>query len=186
MPVDPVIHAHMAYLLQREKKQRADANQLEEEIEVWKKRVRLADQRGMGELADQARERARELIARRRKLEDEFELIATEKKMLRSESLRPGGQEVARAEELLRRWQESGLVDGDQAVLAREFDQLNADQALAELRQAMGEEPGDAALDGLAADSDAAVVFPEFDALSEGHADPTPDDGAPDQDAPEE
>lgn len=175
----------MAYLMQREKKQRQEANQLEDEIEVWKKRVRLADERGMSDLADQARQRARELIARRRKLEDEFELIATEKQMLRRESLRPGGQEVARAEELLRRWQESGLVDADQAVLEREFDQLNAAQALAELQQAMGEEGRDDASsrspsDTLPADANDEVVLSEFDSLADDDSDPALSDEAPD------
>ena len=58
MAVDPVIHAHMAYLVQCEKKDREVAEKLEDDIALWKKRVGLARERGEGELAEQARERA--------------------------------------------------------------------------------------------------------------------------------
>ncbi len=134
MPIDPVIHAHMTYLVQKEKKARERADGLEEEIDLWKKRVRLAEERGMPDLADEARQRAKKLIAERRELEDQFDLIATEKGMLQKESRMPTGDEVARAEELLRRWKESGLVDPDEAVLEREFDELDAERALQEFK----------------------------------------------------
>lgn len=140
MSVDPVIHAHMAYLVQKEKKERAEAERLEKEIELWKKRIALAQGRGMAELAEQARERARELVQRRRDLETQLELIDTEKAILRKESRRPGGREVAYAEALLARWQESGLVDPDQAVLDREFAELGKEAALKDLHAAMDEE----------------------------------------------
>ncbi|MFP4600582.1 MAG: hypothetical protein ACLFVJ_20170 [Persicimonas sp.] len=140
MPIDPVIHAHMTYLVQQEKKARQRADGLEEEIELWKKRVRLAEEKGMPDLADEARGRTRKLIAERRGLEVDLEMIATEKGMLRKESRRPDGQEVARAEEILRRWKESGLVDPDEAVLEREFDEMHAEQALEEFKDELEDE----------------------------------------------
>ena len=140
MPIDPVIHAHMTYLVQQEKKAREKADGLEEEIELWKKRVRLAEDKGMPDLADEARQRAKKLIAQRREVEVDLETIATEKKMLRKESRRPSGEEVARAEEILRRWKESGLVDPDEAVLEREFEEMDAEMAVEELKKEMDEE----------------------------------------------
>lgn len=140
MPIDPVIHAHMTYLVQQQKKARERADGLEEEIELWKKRVRLAEDKGMPDLADEARQRARQLIAERRELEDKLDLMATEKRMLIKESRRPSGDEVARAEALLERWKESGLVDPDEAVLEREFDEMEAEQALEEFKKEMGED----------------------------------------------
>jgi hypothetical protein len=135
--MDPVIHAHMTYLIQQENKAEERADELEDDIELWKKRVRLAEDKGMPELADEARERARELIAERRSLEVDLEMIATEKSILRKESRRPTGEEVARSEEILRRWRDSGLVDPEEAVLERELDDLAAEQATEELKREM-------------------------------------------------
>jgi hypothetical protein len=156
----------MTYLVQREKKEREEADKLDEEIEVWKKRVPLAESRGMTDLTDQARERVRQLVARRRELQTQLDLIGTEKAMLRRESRRPDGHEVAYAEELLRRWQESGLVDPDEAVLERQFDEINAEQALAEFKEEL--EP-----DGDGGRGDGEVVLSDPDAP-----------GAPDSDSP--
>ena len=130
----------MTYLVQKEKKARERASGLEDEIEVWKKRVRLAEDKGKPDLADEARQRARKLIAERRELEDQLGLIGTEKRMLIKESRRPTGDEVARAEQLLQRWKDSGLVDPDEAVLEREFDEMHAEQALDEFKKEIGEE----------------------------------------------
>lgn len=143
MPVDPVIHSHMTYLVQREKKELQAAEALEDDIALWKKRVGLARQRGETELAEQARARALELIAERRALQTRLDMIASEKDILRRESRRPHGQEVAYAEELLRRWQQSGLIDPQQAVLDEEFDNLAAEQALAELHAQQGDTSAD-------------------------------------------
>lgn len=135
MPVDPVIHSHMTYLVQREKKELQAAEALEDDIALWKKRVGLARERGEDELAEQARERALALIAERRELQTRLDMIANEKDILRRESRRPHGRELEYAEELLRRWQESGLVDPDKAALDEEFDKLDSEQALAELHE---------------------------------------------------
>lgn len=140
MPIDPGLHAHMTYLVQQEKKYREQADELEEEIELWKKRVRLAEDKGMADLADEARQRARSLIQERREVGVQLDMIDTEKGMLRKESRRPSGEEVARSEEILRRWKESGLVDPDEAVLEREFDEMDAEMAVEELKREMGDE----------------------------------------------
>jgi hypothetical protein len=132
----------MTYLVQKEKKARQRADGLEDEIELWKKRVRLAEEKGMPDLADEARQRTKKLISERRELEVELDMIDTEKGMLRKESRRPSGEEVARAEETLRRWEESGLVDPDEAVLEREFDEMDAEMALQELKSEEGEGRG--------------------------------------------
>lgn len=171
MPIDPVIHAHMTYLVQREKRAHEDAQKLEEDIALWKKRVGLATERGETALAKQARERALELIAKRRALQTQLDLIAGEKDILRRESRRPDGHEVDYAEELLRRWQESGLVDPDEAALDEEFDQLNAEQALAELRD------GESAKDAESSEDENApadeVIFSDPDAPAPDKAPPT-------------
>ncbi|MFW5966875.1 MAG: hypothetical protein ACOCV2_05115 [Persicimonas sp.] len=141
MGLDPVIHAHMTFLVQKEKKLRERADELEEEIELWKKRVRLAEEKGEPELADEARHRAKGLIVERRQLEVDFETIADEKRELRMASRRPTGEEVARSEQILKRWKESGLVDPDEAVLEREFDEMQKEEALEEFKreQAQGD-----------------------------------------------
>ncbi|AWV90605.1 hypothetical protein DN745_15240 [Bradymonas sediminis] len=125
----------MAYLVQCEKKDLEVAEKLEEDIALWKKRVGLARERGEDELAEQARERALALIAERRALQTRLDMIANEKDILRRESRRPHGRELEYAEELLRRWQESGLVDPEKAALDEEFDKLDSEQALAELHE---------------------------------------------------
>src|SRR5690554_2352289 len=158
MSIDPVIHSHMTYLVQREKKELQAAAALEEEIALWKKRVALARGRDETELAEQARARALALIAERRELQTRLDMIVSEKDILRRESRRPDGHELAYAEELLRRWQESGPVDPDQAVLDAQFDQLAAEQALAELHQDQGATPVDE------------VIFSDPDAPAEDKA----------------
>src|SRR5690554_6721082 len=143
MPVDPVIRSHMTYLIQCEKKDLEKATALEEDIALWKKRVGLAQGRGDSALAEQARARALALIAERRELQTRLDMIVNEKDILRRESRRPDGHELEYAEELLRRWQESGLVDPDKAVLDEAFDKLAAEQALAELQDDLDDAPAE-------------------------------------------
>jgi len=176
MAVDPVIHAHMAYLVQCEKKDLEVAEKLEEDIALWKKRVGLARERGEDELAEQARERALALIAERRALQTRLDMIANEKDILRRESRRPDGHELEYAEELLRRWQESGLVDPDKAALDEEFDKLATDEALAELEALQKDDTGEVSAkrsddDDQADDQADEVIFAASDTL-----DASPDD----------
>src|SRR5690554_2525086 len=160
MSIDPVIRSHMTYLIQCEKKDLEKAQALEEDIALWKKRVGLARSRGDASLAEQARERALGLIAERRELQTRLDMIVSEKDILRRESRRPDGHALEYAEELLRRWQESGLVDPDKAVLDEEFDKLAAEQALAELHEGQNEDQHDTHAEE--------VIFSDPDAPIEG------------------
>lgn len=111
--VDPGIHAEMTILIRREKELERELSELKEEIPVWNKRVDLALSKGMEELAEQAREREQELRAKAKKLQLELEMIDQEKSVLRYESRRPSGAEVARSEAMLESVRLGGLVDPD-------------------------------------------------------------------------
>jgi phage shock protein A len=125
----------MTYLIQEEKRFEEKLAELTEELEVWKKRVQLAEKKGMPDLADEARERARKLMTEFKEAEVKLETLQHEKKMLRKDARRPTGEEVARAEAMLERLRQSGIVDPDEAALEREFDDLAAEQAVRELRR---------------------------------------------------
>lgn len=112
--VDPGIHAEMTILIQREKELEREIEELEtDEIPLWTKRVALAEDKGLSELADQARERVVELKSRLAKARSEVDSIDMHKSMLRHESRRPSGNEVERAEALLEQVRLAGLVDPD-------------------------------------------------------------------------
>lgn len=135
MPTDAGLHAQMTYLIQEEKRYEEQLAELTEDLELWKKRVQLAEEKGMPDLADEARERARGLMTDFKEAEVKLETIQHEKKMLRKEARRPSGEEVARAEAMLERLRQSGIVDPDEAALEREFDDLASEQAVRELRR---------------------------------------------------
>ena len=111
--VDPVVHAKMTMLIQQEKKLKAEMETLDSEIPTWEKRVDLARQKGMTDLAKQARARADELRARVVAIEHELEVIQMDKDMLRYQAKRPSGVELQRAEALLDQIRLGGLVDPD-------------------------------------------------------------------------
>lgn len=135
MPTDAGLHAQMTYLIQEEKRYEEQLAELTEKLELWKKRVQLAEQKGMPDLADEARERARTLMTDFKEAEVKLETLQHEKKMLRKDARRPTGEEVARAEAMLERLRQSGIVDPDEAALEREFDDIAAEQAVRELRR---------------------------------------------------
>lgn len=111
--MDPVIHAEMAMLIRREKELEEQIQEIETELPVWSKRIGLAENKGMTDLADEARGRLREL---KQKLVDgkaELDSIDMQKSMLRHQSRRPSGIEVERAENLLEQVRLAGLVDPD-------------------------------------------------------------------------
>lgn len=142
MPTDAGLHAQMTYLIQEEKRYEEQLAELTEKLELWKKRVQLAEEKGVPDLADEARERARTLMADFKEAEVKLETLQHEKKMLRKDARRPTGEEVARAEAMLERLRQSGIVDPDEAALEREFDDLAAEQAVRELRRT-GEDKAD-------------------------------------------
>lgn len=111
--VDPAIHAKMTILIQQEKKLQDELATIRGEIPTWEKRVQLAKQRGMTDLAQQAQERADQLAARIAAIEHECEVIEMDKEMLRYEAKRPSGIELERAEALLDSIRVGGLIDPD-------------------------------------------------------------------------
>lgn len=119
--VDPGIHAEMTILIKREKELKRTIEELEtEEIPLWEKRVKLADQKGMTELADEAEGRVQELRRKVAEAQREIDSIDMQKQMLRYESKRPSGREVERAEALVESVRLAGLVDPDKS----EWDKL--------------------------------------------------------------
>lgn len=127
--VDPGIHAEMTILIQREKELERDIEELEKkEIPLWAKRVGLAEDKGMADLADQARARVRELKTKLDASRAELDSIEMQKSMLRHESRRPSGREVERAEHLLEQVRLAGLVDPDK----KDWDDLERKHSLRE------------------------------------------------------
>ncbi len=124
--MDPVLHAEMALLVQREKKLEEERKALLEEITLWRRRVELAKDKGMTDLAGEASERVKQLAERGRAVDLELDVIEMDKSMLRKQSRRPDGREVERAEALLESFRQGGLVDPDEASLEREFRELAA------------------------------------------------------------
>lgn len=124
--MDPVLHAEMALLVQREKKLEEERKALLEEITLWRRRVELAKEKGMTDLAREASERVNQLAERGRAVDLELDVIEMDKSMLRKQSRRPDGREVERAEALLESFRQGGLVDPDEASLEREFRELAA------------------------------------------------------------
>ncbi len=122
--MDPLIHAEMSLLVQREKKLEEEKAVLVEEMSVWKRRVELAKTKGMTELAQEAGARLVQTSERGRAVSLELEVIEMEKSILRKESRRPDGKEVARAEALLESFRQSGLVDPEEASLERQLREL--------------------------------------------------------------
>jgi hypothetical protein len=127
--VNPGIHAEMANLIHREKEIEEKLDELEKEVPVWKKRVKLATDKGMTDLAAEAQERFDMLDAKAKKLAAELDSIQQQKDMLRYEARRPSGREVERAEAMVESVRLAGLVDPDEAALDREFKELAAKKA---------------------------------------------------------
>ncbi len=127
--VDPGIHAEMTILVQREKELERMIEDLDDEqLPLWKKRVKLAEKKGMHDLATQAEERVRLLEEKREEAALELDSIEMKKDMLRKESRRPTGEEVQRAEALLESVRQAGLVDPDR----KEWEELEKKAAAKE------------------------------------------------------
>ncbi len=133
--MDPVIHAEMTILIRREKELEEQIQELEsEELPVWSKRVTLAENKGMGELADEARGRLRELQKKLAAAKAELDSIEMQKSMLRYESRRPSGVEVERAENMVEQVRLGGLVDPDRT----DWDALEKKAKAASLKEDSG------------------------------------------------
>jgi hypothetical protein len=121
--VDPGIHAEMALLIQREQLLQRRQTKLVGDLELWQKRIGLAEQNGKLSLAAQAEERLTSLQDEQAEIASELESIATQKSHLRYESRRPSGDEVIRSETMVEMAKLSGLLpdeDGDDETLREE------------------------------------------------------------------
>lgn len=122
---DPVVHARMTQLKLDEKKLTEEKAKLVEEVPVWERRVGLAKQKGMHDLAAEAEQRVVEVKTRIKEIELKLETLEMDKDMLRYESRRPSGREVERAEAMLDQVRLGGLVDPDR--MDRELDETAFD-----------------------------------------------------------
>ena len=112
--VDPGIHAEMALLIQREQQLERRQTELVGDLELWRKRTDLAEQKGKSGLAAKAHERLEALENERGEIVRELESICMQKSQLRYESRRPSGDEVVRAETMVEMARLSGLLDDDE------------------------------------------------------------------------
>ena len=124
MPIDEGIRAEMTHIVMREKELKKEREQIEKDLPIWDKRVGLARQKGRPELAVQAEEKAEELRTRRREISTQLDILDQEKSVLRYESRRPSGIEVARAEHMVEQVRLGGLIDPDKAKVERELRDL--------------------------------------------------------------
>ncbi len=109
--MDPVLHAEMTQLLRDEKEYVEERTTLVRDFPTWKKRVELATNKGMLELAEEAQGRVDEMHLRISEIDIELEMIEDKKKHLRYESKRPSGEELRRSSALLNAMKEGGLID---------------------------------------------------------------------------
>ena len=122
---DPVLREQMTQLVMRAKELDTERAKLTKEHPVWERRVELARDKGMTDLAREAAERRDQIGARLRKIEADLEIIDEEKRQLRYQARRPSGREVERAQAMVERVREGGLIDVDEATLERELAELD-------------------------------------------------------------
>ena len=121
--MDPVLHAEMTQLVSDEKDYTIERADLVKDFPTWKKRVALATDKGMHELAEEAKNRVEEMRLRISEIDIELEMIEDKKKRLRYESQRPSGDELRRSTALLNSMK-GGIVDPDEVALEMEFENL--------------------------------------------------------------
>ena len=122
--MDPVLHAEMTQLVTDEKDYTNERADLVKDFPTWKKRVVLAAEKGMAELAQEAEARVEEMRLRISEIDIELEMIEDKKKRLRYESQRPSGDELRRSTALLNSMKEGGVIDPDEVALEMEFENL--------------------------------------------------------------
>lgn len=117
MPIDPYNHAQMTNMVMQIKELERELEKIREELPTWKKRVFLAEDKGMHELAAQAEAKVEQMRARGRQVKLELETLEMEKDMLRKQNRMPQGHEVEQAEAMVEQVRMGGLVDPDAAEL---------------------------------------------------------------------
>lgn len=122
--MDPVLHSEMTQLVTDEKEYTKERAELVKDFPTWKKRVELATNKGMLELAEEAKVRVEEMRLRISEIDIELEMIEDNKKRLRYESQRPSGDELRRSTALLNSMKEGGVVDPDEVALEMKFENL--------------------------------------------------------------
>ena len=122
--MDPVIHAEMTLLLKDEREFTEERVSLVKDLPIWKKRVELAENKSMFDLAEEAGARIETMRLRISEIDIELEMIEEKKKALRYESRRPSGDELRRSTALLNAMKEGGVVDPDEVALDMEFEKL--------------------------------------------------------------
>jgi len=127
--MDPVIHAEMTNLVMEEKQLQRELEKIGGDLPTWEKRVQLASNKGMHDLAEQARDKVHEMRERKGEITTRLDMIAEEKSMLRVRSRRPSGDATLRAEMLVEHAKLGGL-DPDAAKAERELDELAKDDDL--------------------------------------------------------
>lgn len=124
MPIDAVVHAEMKNLMMRRKRAEEELAKVRVDGPMWRKRVDLAHEKGMVELATQAQEKLDALRVRRDELKFELEKIDQERDVLRYQARRPDGLAVERAEHMVEQVRQGGLIDPDRAGLELELEKL--------------------------------------------------------------
>jgi Cdc6-like AAA superfamily ATPase len=123
--MDPYIHERMTQVVAAGKKLKEELLKLQADIPVWDKRVVMAQERGMGELAEQAAAHVAGLRERAAKVEVELEILREERRQLKFESAAaPGREIVERTEAMVDSVRIGGLVDPDKAKLENELNAL--------------------------------------------------------------
>lgn len=125
MPIDPYIHERMTQVVAAGKKLKEELLKLQADIPMWDKRVVMAQERGMAELAQQAADHVAGLRQRAQQVEVELEILREERRQLQFENtVQPGRDIVARTEAMVDSVRIGGLVDPDKAKLENELRDL--------------------------------------------------------------
>jgi signal transduction protein with GAF and PtsI domain len=125
MPRDPYIHERMTQVVAAGKKLKEELLKLQADIPMWDKRVVMAQERGMPELARQAAEHVAGMRQRAQQVEVELEILREERRQLQFEhAVQPGRDIVARTEAMVDSVRIGGLVDPDKAKLENELHDL--------------------------------------------------------------
>ena len=120
MSLDPYVRAQMTQIVLREKELQRELEQLAKELPVWAKRVALAKDKNMLDLARQAHDKHDQMQQRQVEAQRELDVLAMERSVLRKQNRMPSGDEVARAEAMVEEVRLGGLVDPDRAKMERE------------------------------------------------------------------
>jgi hypothetical protein len=130
--MDPGIHAEMTHWVMRQKELERERDALTAEVEKWSRRVTLATDKGMHDLAGEAQAKLDEIRAKLAEIGPELDKVEMEKSALRMEARRPGAaadEALIRAETMVEQGRMAGL-DPEAGKAERELAELEAEVAL--------------------------------------------------------